>query len=167
MIGRYLHKYHDVNIKHKKTLGMFLLMTSIILILNLSISAIMNKRISIYAMDCSPFILISGISVFYLFKSFTFQSRFINYVSSSILAVYLLDGLRISIDNHFIQLIQYANSTILPIYVLIVVLLTFTLAILIDKARKLLFARWEDKLINLTIKCYEQFRIYYHRTIVK
>lgn len=167
MIGRYLRKYHNVNIKRRKTFGMFLLMTSIILILNLSISAILNKRLSIYAMDCSPFILISAISIFYLFKSFTFQSPFINYVASSILAVYLLDRIRIPIDNHLIQLTQYANNPMLILYIIVVVLLTFTMAILIDKIRELLLTRLEDKLINRTIKCYELFRLNFHRIITR
>lgn len=165
MVGRYLRKYYDININRKKSFGIFLLMTSIILILNLSASAILNKRVTIYAMDCSPFILISAISVFYLFKSFTFQSRFINYISSSILAVYLLGGIRILIDNYLIRLTQYANSHMLAVYLIAEVLLTFIVAIIIDKVRELLFRRLEDKLINLTIKCYAQLQSGFHRII--
>ena len=146
---------------------MFLLMTCIILILNLSISAVMNRTLSIYAMDCSPFILISAISVFYLFKSFTFQSPFINYIASSILAVYLLDGIRMPIDKHLIQLSQFANSPMLALYIIAVVLLTFTLAILIDKARGWMFIRLENKLINLIIKYYWLFRLHFNRVITK
>lgn len=127
----------------------------------------MKHYVSIYAMDCSPFILISAISVFYLFKSFTIQSPFINYIASSILAVYLLDGIRIPIDKHLVQLSQFANSPMLALYITVVVLLTFTLAILIDKARGWLFTRLENKLINLTIKYYYLFRLHFNRVITK
>lgn len=167
MVGRYIRKYYDISINRKKTLGVFLLMTSIILILNLSISAVLNRRLSIFAMDCSPFILISAISVFYLFKSFTFQSRFVNYIASSILAVYLLGGIRIPIDKHLIQLTQYANSQMLALNIIAVVLLTFITAILIDKARGWMLTGLEDKLINLIIKHYELFRLHFNRVISK
>lgn len=167
MVGRYLRQCYNIRISRKKTLGVFLLMTSIILILNLSISAVLNRRLSIYAMDCSPFILISAISVFYLLKSFTFQSRFINYIASSILAVYLLDGMRIPIDKYLIHLTQYANNPMLALYIVAVVLLTFTTAIFIDKARERMLTGLEDKLINLTITHYELFRLHFNRIISK
>ena len=82
MIGRYMQKYHNINIERWKTLSIFFAMTITICLLNITLSYILRKQSYIYSLDCSPLILISAISVFYLFKSFTFQKKWINYISS-------------------------------------------------------------------------------------
>ena len=133
MTGRYLRKYYDTNVEHWKAGSAFIVMTAAICILNALLSHIMNRRLYIYSLDCSPFILASAISIFYLFKSFAFQKRWVNYIASSVLAAYLLDGLRGVADRHIVHLERYTDSGILPAAVLAVVLITFCCAIAIDK----------------------------------
>ena len=130
-------------------------MIFLICLLNIIAEMIFNKRCLIYAMDCSPFIFISTISVFYLFKSFTFQSRWINYFSSSILAVYLLDGLRLFLDTHMFHLSTMKVHPLMGLLLFVEVISTFFFAIAIDKTRILLLGSLENKIINKVITSYK------------
>lgn len=160
MTGRYLRKYYDINVKRWKAGAVFIVMTIVICTLNTLLSYIMHRQLYVYSLDCSPFILVSAISVFYLFKSFVFQKRWVNYIASSILAVYLLDGLRGVADRRIVHLERYADSGILPAAVLAVMLLTFCCAIAIDKMRIALFGTAEAKLIKTILKGYSKIQNY-------
>ena len=160
MAGKYLRKYHDINVKCWKSGTAFIIMNATICTLNVLLSYIMNRQLYIYSLDCSPFILASAISVFYLFKLFSFQKRGVNYIASSSLAVYLLDGLRGAADRHIIHLERYADSGILPAAVLAVALITFCCAIAIDKIRIALFSTAEAWLIETILKGYSKTKNY-------
>lgn len=149
LIGRYIRLYQDKTVEKRKSFLGFILMTSIIIFLNITIGLIFNKKCSIYAMDCSPFILVSAICVFYFFKSFKFQSNIINYLASSILAVYLMDGLRLFINHYVINISAHSDKYDLAVYILMEIILVFLIAILIDKTRIFLFEKWENKFIKL------------------
>lgn len=154
LIGRYIRIYRNKNVKKKKAAGLFLLMTAIICSLNIGMGFLLKKPCSIYALDCSPFILTSAISVFYLFKSFVFQSKLINYLASSTIAVYLLDGLRLFVDSHIIHLHIYSNSNQLLFLLTTEVVLVFTMSIFIDKLRIFLLGKWEENTINWILQHY-------------
>lgn len=136
IIGRYIRFYGDKCISKKKSLVTFLLSSLISCLLNIIVGSLFDKKCMIYSMDCSPFILISSISIFFFFKSMNFNSKLINYLASSVLAVYLLGGIRFFIDKHFINLNQYLDKdNILAFMLFGEVLLTFFAAIFIDKIR--------------------------------
>ncbi len=145
----FLNKYHNNNIKRWKTTSIFLVMTVTICLLNIMLSNILGKQSYIFSLDCSPLILISAISVFYLFKSFTFQKKWINYISSSVLAVYLLDGIRIAISEHITHLEQYSSNPYLIICLCATISITFICSITIDKLRIAILGPAETKLIQI------------------
>lgn len=75
-----------------------------------------------------------------------FNSKLINYLASSVLAVYLLGGIRFFIDKHFINLNQYLDKdNILAFMLFGEVLLTFFAAIFIDKIRAFFLGKYEKK----------------------
>ena len=107
----------------------------------------MHKPCKVLALDCSPLILGSAISMFYLFRSFCFHSKLINSISVSVLAVFLLDGLR-TWTNNYIHIEEFAGSNNLVIALLCLVTVTFVLALIIDKVRILLLGGVEQKMLN-------------------
>ena len=153
LTGRYICLHRDINVSRKKAILVFIMSTLIIKILDFTVSAVFNKPTSpmIYN-DCSIFIYISSISIFYLFKSFTFQSKLINYLSANVLAVFLLDELRYFLDDRFIHLATHANSNTFVVYWIILVLFTFFVCTTIDKIRILLFTKAENYMIQLIIR---------------
>ena len=94
----------------------------------------------------SPLILGAVVSVFYLFKSFNFKSKIVNYISASVLAVYLLDGLKPAVDNYF-QVYTYGQGSDFVLYVTMETVTIFLVAILIDKIH-VLFGKAEDYIID-------------------
>lgn len=169
LIGRYIKLHHDKIFSRKQTVGCFISMTLLINLLNFIIGYIFHKRCTIYSMDCSPFILISAISIFYLFKSFTFKSNIINYISSSIIAVYLLDSTRLLWDYYVFKLANHANSYYMIVYLAMEVFITFTASIFIDKIRLYFLGKIEQKLIqrtiNLSIILYKRFNYAKHKLL--
>lgn len=151
LIGRYLKQHQDFIVNRKKTLIIFLISTVIINVMNLTISAFLHKTILIYAMDCSPFILISSICIFYFFKSCCFQSSIINQISSSVIAVYLLDGTRLFFDHYIFHITSYSFNFIFTLVIISEVLFCFTINIFIDKTRYFIFNKIEKWLIQFIL----------------
>ena len=120
--------------------------------LNLFAGYLFHKSCFIYNLDCSPFILISALSVFYLFKKFSIKSSAINYISSSVLAVYLLDGLRTTINKTIICWSDKGESVYFGLYLLIGVAVTFIIAITVDTVRVLFLGRIEKRLIDIILQ---------------
>jgi len=151
LIGRYL-KIHGIQfISRKKLVLVFLCSTVIINLLNITAAKLLNRPVNLYAMDCSPFVLLSSLAVFYLFKSFTFHSTIINWISSSILAVYLLDGSRLFWDNRFFEIDNYASNSSFIFILILEVAFLFVVSILIDKVRNALFSGVEEKGIDFLL----------------
>jgi len=73
--------------------------------------------------------------------------EWLHYIASSVLAVYLLGGIRFFIDKYFICLDQYLIDNILVFMLLLEVFLTFYAAIFIDKLRVLFLGNAEKKLL--------------------
>lgn len=148
MIGRYIRLYGDKCISRNSSLVIFLLSSLILCLLNIIVGSLFNKKCMIYSLDCSPFILLSSIAIFFFFKSMNFYSKTINYIASSVLAVYLLGGIRFFIDKYFVCLDQYLIDNILVFMLLLEVFLTFIAAIFIDKLRVLFLGKFEKIIIN-------------------
>lgn len=153
LIGRYIRiYYHEIKIPKGKVIFTFILATLLINIGNIFILKVLKKPVFLLAIDCSPLILISAISIFLLFKSYSFQSKMINWISSSILAVYLLDGTRLFWDFHIFRIEEYKNRISFIGIVFLEVLFCFTVSILVDKIRIKLFSKIEEKFIGFLIK---------------
>ena len=153
LTGRYIRLHHDVIFNRKRLIGVYLITTLTGIFLNYTVSAIFNKTMSpMFFSDCSVFTYIAAISIFYLFKSFTFQSKAINFLSSSVLAVFLLDELRYLVDDWLVHLPEYANSYLFVVNWLWLAVCMFIICTAIDKLRILLFSKIETCIIQFIIK---------------
>ena len=147
LMGRFLRLHLNLDVVRSKALFLFFIFQVLILVGNIGVEHLMHRPCKVLALDCSPLILGSAISVFYIFRSFFFHSKLVNWISSSVFAIYLLEGLRIWINN-YIHIEEYADSNKLAIALLCLVTLTFVCALFIDKVRILLFGGFEQKLLN-------------------
>lgn len=96
-------------------------------------SYILHMRFISFRFDCSPLILMSSICVFYLFKSWNFKSRVIDWFSSSVFAFYLLSNIFYFINDKAFHLEAYAKDNVFPIVLLGLVISSFVFSIVIDK----------------------------------
>lgn len=115
---------------------------------NYMVGKLFGRDCFIYFMDCSPFIFVMSILTFYYFKSYTFYSKTINYIASSVLAVYLLDGTRLFWNEKLFHLSEYSQDNAMLLLLLLEVTTVFIFAVTIDKIRIVLFQNIERKLIN-------------------
>lgn len=150
MVGRFIRLYADSDFDRKKTFGLFVILQTLIVLGNIVVEIITHKSCRILSLDCSPLIMGSAVCAFYYFKSLHFNSQIINRISVSILAVYLLDGMRIWL-NQWIQIHLHANDFFLPVYLLALVSATFCMAIIIDNIRILLLGKLESKTILIIL----------------
>lgn len=127
-----------------------------IFLFNLLITILLGRECRILAMDCSPLILFSSIILLYIFKNLKFHSRFINFIAKSVLAVYLLDGLRPWV-NSFYKLHENAQSNNLIVNLLIFSIIMMVLSVIIDKTRHYIFGRMEQAGINRLIIIIKSF----------
>ena len=148
MVGRFLRLHADSYFDRKKTFGVFALLQMLIILGNIVVEIIAHKPCRILSLDCSPLILGSAVCAFYYFKSLHFHSQIINRISVSILAVYLLDGMRIWV-NKLIQIHLHANDAFLFVYLFALVSATFCIAIIIDNIRIILLGKLESKTIGI------------------
>lgn len=147
-VGRYIRKYYDGDISWRKAMMCFLVSQILINVINLSLEQVIHKPCHIWSMDCSPLILASAISVFFMCKSMKFQSSPINWVSSSVLAVFLLDALRVRVNDIF-HIEQYSDAPYFIVPFTTLILSTFVLNIAIDKVRILLWSGLENNLVTV------------------
>lgn len=145
-IGRYLRLHADVYPSARHCLLGFGVSTLIIFIGNLSLSLLRHKTLLPLSIDASPFILFSALCVFHWAKSWTLQSAFVNWIATSVVAVYLLDQLRYILDIHLFHLNASGQHPLFPLLLLSEVTLVFVIGISLDKARAMLTSRWEERL---------------------
>lgn len=163
-MGRFLRLHLNLDVVRSKALFLFFIFQVLILVGNIGVEHLMHRPCKVLALDCSPLILGSAISVFYIFRSFFFHSKLVNWISSSVFAIYLLEGLRIWINN-YIHIEEYADSNKLAIALLCLVTLTFVCALFIDKVRILLFGGLEQKLLNKLTHYVMSLKIYVFRKL--
>ncbi len=161
MVGRYFAIYYNLNTKKVTNCFIFTVVTLLIFSLNYVIGNILGRQCRTFSMDCSPFILISAISLFRLFKSMTFKSRLINWISSSVIAIYLLDGLRYYLNEYFC-LEKLSTSNVFLLYLLSFVVSIMIISVIIDKIRILVLGKFENSIIakicrNLRLIKYEKY----------
>lgn len=146
MVGRYIRAYKTIEIKFRTLFYILILNIFIVNVFNLSLTYVFKKNVLIFSQDCSPFILFAALSVFFIFNKISIKNRLINYFSSSVISVYLLDSLRIPI-NYLLFSIEAINDFYTLVgYVILCTLVTFFVAIFIDKIRIVIFETIESKL---------------------
>lgn len=152
MVGRYIRLYRDIGLSRKLLLGTWLLMSALACITTVAGGLVLGMGLEFpkALVDCSPFIFISSISVFYLFKGIKFQSILVNKISAAILSIYLLERIRIPIDLWMFDLQDYAGSYFYATYFILLVILTFFLGYLIDCIR-LQFSFVENWLVKYLV----------------
>lgn len=143
LIGRYIRLHHDVQYNRWGLWGIHLVCTFMIFILNMIVSKIIHADCSLFIFDCSPFILLSSLCIFYLFKSWSFSNRFINWISSSVLAFYLIGNIYQFIDNKWAHLATFSASSSFYIVVIVMSFAIWILALIVDNTI--------GKLLNLSV----------------
>ena len=142
LIGRFIKLHKDICLAHSKLMVAFLFSTTIIFMSNMTLYMIFHRRVGSISADCSPFILLSSISIFYFFKGFKYNSKIINTISSSVIAMYLCDGIRVYLDS-YIRLSSKSYEPALIIYLMAMTISVFALSLIIDKVRIMLFGNFE------------------------
>ncbi|WP_394902514.1 acyltransferase family protein [Bacteroides xylanisolvens] len=152
IIGRYLSLfYSDKKVSKSICLLSFLSLIILIVALNVTISFIFHRECRIFSMDCSPLILFSSLCVFFFFKGLTMKSKLVNNIAASVLAVYLLDNLRLYVSDHILNITFYAESDSFILYLIVFVLVVFVLGIVIDKIRIFVCGKCESYIIEKII----------------
>lgn len=130
--------------------GVFIIIITSIFLFNLLITELLDRECRILAMDCSPLILFSSIILLYIFKNFKFHSKFINFIAKSVLAVYLLDGLRPWVNSFYkLQKSAQSNSLIVDLFIFSIIMIV--LSVIIDKTRHYIFGKVEKAGIDRLI----------------
>ena len=148
LIGRYMRQYYNQRVSRKACVKLFVISSVVIMCLNFVIYLCCKRSVDIFSMDCSPFILLSSLSIFLFCTSFSFTIKSVNWIASSVFAVFLLDGIRGFIDN-YIDVASHSHDTSLILYIMLEVMSVFTFSLFIDKLRIFLFGKIEDYLLRL------------------
>lgn len=134
MVGRYISLHQCRWKSNTELLFTFVTSSLIVFSLNFTFSYIFGRKFLLFASDCNPFIFISGVSLFYLFKSFYYQIKMIDFVAKSTLVVYLLQSsLREIVDSFGFHLASRSEDLQFVLYFFIEVVVVYLIAILLDK----------------------------------
>ena len=79
------------------------------------------------------------------------KSKLVNSIAASVLAVYLLDNLRLYVSDHILNITFYAESDSFILYLIVFVLVVFVLGIVIDKIRIFVCGKCESYIIEKII----------------
>lgn len=135
ILAAYYKKYYDLNQVSKRALligYLVITMLQTLMYVFFSYKSIdgLCSRITYYS---NPLVILSSVSLFLLFSKIRFTNRFINWMSESCFAVYLLHSSPILFCSYYIPSIATATD-----YgsILCIVVFWFIAAILIDQLRK-------------------------------
>lgn len=132
ILGRYLRQHHDVDVARKKLLAVFGGSTAIMMANYLCADLFHTPRPNLVG-DASPLILVSALSIFYLFRSLHFHSKVINYMAGSVLVAYIIETARMDLDV-FIGVADAGHSPLYPLLVIAESLAVFLIAVIGEKA---------------------------------
>lgn len=154
LIGRYISLYDDI-ISHNiscLTISSFITFILMFIIFNIKNELVLGY----FFRDNSIFILLSSISIFNIFKQRTYYSKIINFLSSGILSVYMLEYyFRIFIfEKYFYNVINLSKSFCLIPYVFVYSFLVFVIITLFEIVRKKLFYKLEENVYLIMMKVY-------------
>lgn len=132
MIGRYI-RLTDFSLSKSKSLAGYIIFTLLIAFTSI-VGGFWGKNLFFYN---NPLVVIQTIFIFLFFKQLKLQSSIINYCSSSVLAIYLFH-MHPDIKQHFYNYAEslYAYPPLIhTIWLLIIILSVFIIAIPIDRIR--------------------------------
>jgi len=147
VLGRYIKKF-PIPILERKPLLIYSITTGFVLLILLTLSIVRpgSSLIWYVYMTGNPLTMVSAISLFFVFAKYKFVNKWINYLSSSVFAIYLLTDyptLRNLLDKFIFEL---TNGNIL-LMILIAVAIGIC-CLLIDKIRIWIFTSIESAFIR-------------------
>lgn len=153
MIGRYIRMTDFHLLRRSAIIG--ILLSTLLIMISTIIGAFYGKNLWYYN---NPFIIAQTVFIFCLFKGFRFQSKAVNWCSSSALAVYLLH-MHPDIKQRFYDIAEslYGYSIGKHIIGLLVIFtVVFVTAIIVDKVRLILFEYLYKSTENYILKWKEK-----------
>ena len=170
IIGAYINLYYSKHkFSKKKSLGVFIVTSGVLCIFNVVISNITKTNWEMYNYN---FILvfISSIALFLFFKEIRISSVNINKVASLTLGVYLIHD-HTYVREFIYNLFNYGkwfNNRFFVFYTIYIVIVIFTLSLIIEYIRQLLFklcGKYIDDLEALIEKSIKGFLAFCRRFI--
>lgn len=144
LTGRYISRYkEDFQISTKKAMLLLTAVCAVNFTLNYILTC-MGGSTLYYSRDNSIFIFVQAVLVLILFGRMKLCSRAVNYVASSVIAVYILESPVVNVIRYVYDYEKYAGSGYYAAVVAGVVIVIAVFSIVADKIRKLLFGRLED-----------------------
>lgn len=147
LLGRYIRKYYDQRYSRRRLIALQLSLLALQFLLFTLLYYKFNTPYTLFY-DCNILMLMSAVTLFFLFKSFCYHSSIINFVSSSVLAMYVLNGLYVFIDRTFIHIQQYCSSGFFAACLLAEVLAVALVAIVTDKTLGTLVRKVCERLVQ-------------------
>lgn len=133
LLGRFVKLHlNEIHINRRLWAMGGALLIFIMIILNFAISTWMGKRYFIYSYDCSPFILVLSLLFFYIFKQSFYINKWINSLSSSVLAIFVLNYSFPFFDKLLFNISSHSTDLFLVLYVFIEALVVFLCSYIID-----------------------------------
>lgn len=156
LIGRYLNKYGLKEMECIK--NRWLLMILFLCIGILMVGRLTLRSDSPFLEYASPIVILESIVFFVLFSRFQFQSKAVNWIASSTFAVYVFHTHEPICSYMWPKCLMWLQGGGFATYLtktIIMVVLVFVIAILLDKIRQLIFApliaivsKMDDKILN-------------------
>lgn len=147
-IGRYICLYDNRKYKRSKLLLLFFINVCITFALDYTATLVTAKMAGKFYRDCSIFIIISAVLLFQFFRTLTIQSRIINYISGSVLGVYVFSSAVQKVMDEFIALDEYAYDPMAFLLVTIYVVCVIVICFLVDFVRRKVLSEAEKKLAD-------------------
>lgn len=152
LIGRYFKLYYKKNITKKYDLILFLGSSIITAILAV---ALYHFGLDTYRAFCynSPFVLVSAVSLFMLFSKVQYQSKVVNYLAASCLAIYLMQEGGINSYSYIKNMyLLYGVTPTFWFWIVLFFILSMSLPLMMDKIRLMIFAKAENKVSQIIDK---------------
>lgn len=145
LIGRYIRKYDDRTYHRGKLAILLLANIFMVLVLEAGMFTVAG-RYSMFYRDCSVFTLISSVLLFTIFRNTHFESKAVNKVAGSVLAVYVFSFGFQRLIYLLLPLGDYAFSPLLFPLVFVFACCVVTGCIIVDQLRQKIFGKVETRL---------------------
>ncbi len=152
IIGRYIGTYYkDAQIRTGKWLRAFVAVALVNFALNFAAFKFTGSTANYYARDNSVFTMVQAVILLFVFMQMNFTSGFVNRLAANVVAVYVLEDTIKSLICGFIPMAAEVGGYGYILAVLIISLVTFLVASVLEAIRKSLFGKLEDLVIDKLI----------------
>jgi len=152
LVGRYIKFYWTESYSVNRILFSIIFLLSTIFSLNYFSSIFTGHIINIFSRDSSILIIASAIAIFMLFRELNFKSRFINFIATSVLMIYVLEGFVRTVFNHFIDISFYLEKWYFSLILLLYIISVIVVCFIIDVVRNYTVGRLELPIADFVIK---------------